>query len=156
MNDPDGYFGEPIAAGYDDPSDRMFQPEAIDPAVGLLANLAGSGRALELAIGTGRIGLPLSQRGVAVHGIELSRAMVAKLRGKPGGEAIDVTIGDMATTTCRPARTSWGTGQVPSGSSATAMTMPPSSTAGITSRSSMGRGSTGRSRSAMYGHPSST
>src|SRR5262252_1028558 len=98
MDDPDGYFGEPIAAGYDDPSDRMFQSEAIDPAVGLLAELAGRGRALELAIGTGRIGLPLSQRGVPVHGIELSRAMVAKLRGKPGGDAIDVTIGDMATT----------------------------------------------------------
>jgi SAM-dependent methyltransferase len=98
MDDPDGYFGKTVAAGYDDPSDRMFQPEAIDPAVGLLAELAGSGRALELAIGTGRIGLPLSQRGVPVHGIELSRAMVAKLRGKPGGEAIDVTIGDMATT----------------------------------------------------------
>jgi len=98
MDDPDGYFGEPVAASYDDPSDRMFQPEAIGPAVSLLAELAGSGRALELAIGTGRIGLPLSQCGVPVHGIELSRAMVARLRGKPGGEAIGVTIGDMATT----------------------------------------------------------
>jgi hypothetical protein len=97
MDDPDGYFGEPVAAGYDDPSDRMFRPEAIDPVVSLLAELAGSGRALELAIGTGRIGLPLSQRGVPVHGIELSRAMVARLRGKPGGEGIGVTIGDMAT-----------------------------------------------------------
>ena len=98
MDDPDGYFGEPVAASYDDPSDRMFQPEAIDPAVSLLTELAGSGRALELAIGTGRIGLPLSRRGVPVHGIELSRAMVARLPSKPGGEAIGVTIGDMATT----------------------------------------------------------
>ena len=98
MDDPDGYFGERVAASYDDPSDRMFQPEVIDPAVSLLAELAGSGRALELAIGTGRIGLPLSQRGVPVHGIELSRAMAAKLRSKPGGEAIPVTIGDMART----------------------------------------------------------
>ena len=98
MDDPDGYFGERVAASYDDPSDRMFQPEAIGPAVSLLAGLAGSGRALELAIGTGRIGLPLSQRGVPVHGIELSRAMVVRLRGKPGGDAIGVTIGDMATT----------------------------------------------------------
>jgi len=98
MDDPDGYFGEPVAASYHDPSDRMFQPEAVDPAVSLLAELAGSGRALELAIGTGRIGLPLSQRGVPVHGIELSRAMVARLRGKPGGDAIGVTIGDMAAT----------------------------------------------------------
>jgi SAM-dependent methyltransferase len=98
VDDPDGYFGERVAAGYDDPSDRMFQPDAIDPAVSLLAELAGSGRALELAIGTGRIGLPLSRRGVPVHGIELSKAMAARLRGKPGGEAIAVTIGDMATT----------------------------------------------------------
>jgi SAM-dependent methyltransferase len=98
MDDPDGYFGEPVAESYDDPSDPIFQPEAIDPAVSLLAELAGSGRALELAIGTGRIGLPLSQRGVPVHGIEMSRAMLARLRSKPGGEAIDVTIGDMATT----------------------------------------------------------
>ena len=98
VEDPDGYFGERVAAGYDDPSDRMFGPEAVDPAVSLLAWLAGSGRALELAIGTGRIGLPLSLRGVPVHGIELSRAMAARLRAKPGGEAIAVTIGDMATT----------------------------------------------------------
>jgi len=98
MDDPDGYFGEPVAATYDDPSDRMNQPEAIEPAVGLLAELAGEGRALERAIGTGRIGLPLSQRGVSVHGIEMSRAMLARLRSKPGGEAIPVTIGDMATT----------------------------------------------------------
>ena len=98
MDDPDGYFGAPVAAGYDDPDDPMFQPGAVDPAVSLLAELAGNGRALELAIGTGRIGLPLSRRGVPVHGIELSRAMVDRLRAKPGGEDIDVTIGDMATT----------------------------------------------------------
>lgn len=76
----------------------MFSPEVIEPAVDLLAQLAGSGRALELAIGTGRIGLPLSQRGVPVHGIELSRAMAARLRAKPGGDAIPVTVGDMTTT----------------------------------------------------------
>lgn len=98
MDDRDGYFGEKVAVGYDDPSDYMNQPAAIDPAVSLLAELAGDGPALELAIGTGRIGLPLSQRGVPVGGIELSRAMAARLRAKPGGEAIAVTIGDMATT----------------------------------------------------------
>lgn len=76
----------------------MNQPEAIEPAIGLLAELAAGGRALELAIGTGRIGLPLSQRGVPVHGIELSQAMVSRLRAKPGGDAIAVTIGDMTTT----------------------------------------------------------
>jgi SAM-dependent methyltransferase len=97
VDDPDGYFGEPVAASYDDPSDRMFQPEVIDPTVRLLAELAGSGQALELAIGTGRIGLPLSRSGVPVHGIELSKSMAARLRGKPGGDAIAVTIGDMST-----------------------------------------------------------
>ncbi len=98
VDDSDGYFGALVAAGYDDPADRMNQPEAIEPAVSFLAALAGDGRALELAIGTGRIGLPLSRAGVAVHGIELSRAMVRMLRAKPGGDAVDVTIGDMTTT----------------------------------------------------------
>jgi SAM-dependent methyltransferase len=93
----DGYFGEPVAAGYDEASDRMFQPEVVDPTVDFLAELAGDGRALELGIGTGRIALPLAARGVPVHGIELSRAMVARLRAKPGAEAIGITIGDFAT-----------------------------------------------------------
>ena len=76
----------------------MFEPGVVDPVVDMLAGLAGDGRALELGIGTGRIALPLAQRGVPVHGIELSRAMVARLRAKPGGDAIGVTIGDFATT----------------------------------------------------------
>lgn len=76
----------------------MFQAGAIEPAVDVLAGLAGSGRALELGIGTGRLALPLAARGVAVHGIDLSRAMVARLRSKPGGDAIGVTIGDFAAT----------------------------------------------------------
>src|SRR6266498_1213730 len=77
----------------------MFDPAVVDPVVDFLVDLAGSGRALELGIGTGRIALPLAQRGVPVHGIELSKAMVARLRAKPGGEDIHVTIGDFATTT---------------------------------------------------------
>jgi SAM-dependent methyltransferase len=77
----------------------MFDPAFVDPVVDLLAELAGSGRALELGIGTGRIALPLAQRGVPVHGIELSQAMVARLRTKPGGDEIGVTIGDFATST---------------------------------------------------------
>jgi SAM-dependent methyltransferase len=95
----DGYFDERVAARYDETSAEMFGPEVVDPVVDLLVKLAGSGRALELGIGTGRIALPLAQRGVPVHGIELSNAMAAKLRAKPGGEGIDVTIGDFATTT---------------------------------------------------------
>jgi len=95
----DGYFDERIAARYDESSAEMFDPAVVDPVVDLLVELAGSGRALELGIGTGRIALPLAQRGVPVHGIELSKAMVARLRAKPGGEDIGVTIGDFATTT---------------------------------------------------------
>ena len=95
---PDNYFGEEVAGEYDDPDDPMFTGEAIDPVVDFLAGLAGEGRALELGIGTGRIALPLAERGVAVHGIDLSEAMVARLRAKPGGDAVGVTIGDFATT----------------------------------------------------------
>ena len=98
MEDEDGYFGEDVAATYDGPEEGMFAAAAVDPAVDLLARLAGGGRALELGIGTGRIALPLAARGVPVHGIDLSRAMVARLRAKPGGDAIGVTIGDFATT----------------------------------------------------------
>jgi SAM-dependent methyltransferase len=93
---PEDHFGESVAVHYDDPSDPMFAPEAVDPVVDFLAGLAGDGRALELGIGTGRIAVPLSQRGVPVHGIDLSDAMVARLRAKT--DEIDVTIGDFATT----------------------------------------------------------
>ena len=99
MDAEDGYFDERVAARYDESAAEMFDPAAIDPVVDLLVELAGSGRALELGIGTGRIALPLAQRGVPVHGIELSKAMVARLRAKPGGEDVGVTIGDFATTT---------------------------------------------------------
>ena len=99
MGDDDGYFDERVAAKYDESSAEMFDPAVVDPVVDLLVELADSGRALELGIGTGRIALPLAQRGVVVHGIELSKAMAAKLRAKPGGEDIGVTIGDFATTT---------------------------------------------------------
>jgi SAM-dependent methyltransferase len=98
VNDEDGFFGESVAASYDESSADMFEPDIVGPAVDVLAELAGSGRALELGIGTGRIALPLARRGVPVHGIELSRAMAARLRAKPGGDAIGVTIGDIATT----------------------------------------------------------
>jgi SAM-dependent methyltransferase len=97
MTDEDGYFGEAIAATYDESSDAMFAPEVVNPTVDFLAELAGNGRALELGIGTGRIALPLAARGVPVHGIELSKAMVTRLRAKPGGEEIGVTIGDFST-----------------------------------------------------------
>jgi SAM-dependent methyltransferase len=96
--DEDGYFGEPVAARYDQSVADMSGPDLVNSAVDLLADLAGDGQALELGIGTGRIALPLARRGVPVHGIDLSRAMVARLQDKPGGDGIGVTIGDFATT----------------------------------------------------------
>ena len=99
MEDADGYFPERVAATYDDSADGMFDPAFTDTVAEVLAGLAGGGRALEFGIGTGRIALPLARRGVEVHGIDLSRAMVARLRAKPGGETIPVAIGDFATTT---------------------------------------------------------
>jgi SAM-dependent methyltransferase len=98
MDDEDGYFGERVAAGYDESSADMFEPAVVDAAVDVLAELAGGGQALELGIGTGRIALPLAARGVPVHGIDLSRAMVSRMRAKPGGDAIGVAIGNFATT----------------------------------------------------------
>jgi SAM-dependent methyltransferase len=97
MEEPENYFGEQVAATYDG-STGVFEPDAVNATADLLTELAGGGRALEFGIGTGRIALPLASRGVPVHGIDLSQAMVARLRAKPGGEAIGVTIGDFATT----------------------------------------------------------
>jgi SAM-dependent methyltransferase len=96
---PEDHFGERVAERYDESAADMFEPAVVDPVVDFLAELAGDGAALELGIGTGRIALPLAQRGVRVHGIDLSEAMVAKLREKPGAEEIGVTIGDFATAT---------------------------------------------------------
>jgi len=96
---PEDHFGERVAARYDFSEADMFAPEVVDPIVDFLAGLAGDGAALELGIGTGRIALPLSRRGVPVHGIDLSEAMVARLRAKPGAENVGLTIGDFATTT---------------------------------------------------------
>lgn len=91
------YFDEPEAATYDEGSADMFAPEVLGPTIEFLAELAGDGQALELGIGTGRVALPLSARGVRVRGIDLSPAMVTRLKAKPGGDAVDVTIGDFAT-----------------------------------------------------------
>ena len=93
----DNYFDEWIASRYRMLWPHLFSPEVVDPAVDFLAELAGAGRALELGIGTGRLAVPLSRRGISIHGIELSPAMVEQLHAEPGADAIDVTIGDIAT-----------------------------------------------------------
>ena len=94
----DGLFDERVALTYDSDDAGMFSAEVLGPTVDFLAELAAGRCALELAIGTGRVALPLSERGVDVVGIELSRAMAHQLAVKPGGDRIPVTIGDMATT----------------------------------------------------------
>jgi len=94
------YFAGRVAERYDERAGaRLFAAEVVDPVVDVLAELAGDGAALELGIGTGRIALPLRQRGVRVSGIDLSPDMVAQLRRKPGSEDIEVAIGDFSTTT---------------------------------------------------------
>jgi SAM-dependent methyltransferase len=93
-----GYFGERVAAVYDAHSAGMFAPEVVEPAVERLAALAEDGRALELAVGTGRIALPLAARGVPVTGIDNSEPMLARLREKPGADRVEVVAGDMAST----------------------------------------------------------
>lgn len=93
----DGWFPESVAADYDAPGGAN-DPAVVQPMVQVLADLAGGGAVLELAVGTGRIAAPLAARGVDVAGIELSRAMAARISDKPGGERVDVTIGDMTST----------------------------------------------------------
>jgi SAM-dependent methyltransferase len=95
---PQNYFDERIASTYEAKWPELFDPAAIEPVVNVLADLAGAGAALELGVGTGRIAIPLSRRGVRVHGIDLSPAMLAELRAKPGTDGIGVTVGDFATT----------------------------------------------------------
>jgi SAM-dependent methyltransferase len=95
---PENYFDERIAKSYDTKWPELFEPAVVDPAVRFLAGLAGGGAALELGIGTGRLAIPLSRRGVRVQGIDLSPDMLAELRAKPGGDGIGVTVGDFATT----------------------------------------------------------
>ena len=94
----DESWDETAAAQYDTPGEGMFAPEVLGPTVDFLAGLADGSPALELAIGTGRVGIPLRERGVPVTGIELSEAMVDRLREKVGEPELPVTVGDMATT----------------------------------------------------------
>src|SRR5262245_44521023 len=95
---PENYFDVSVAKNYAVLWPHLFDPRVVEPAVNLLVDLAGDGRALELGIGTGRLALPLSRRGVRVHGIELSTAMVDQMRTQHGSAGIDVTIGDFSTT----------------------------------------------------------
>ncbi len=90
-------WDEATAERYDESSATMFAPDVLDPAVDLLAGLAGDGPVLELAVGTGRVAVPLASRGIPVSGIELSEPMVARLRRKVDDTVVPVVVGDMAT-----------------------------------------------------------
>ena len=92
----EGFFGEQVAARYDEVSSDMFDTAVTGPAVDVLAKLAGDGAALEFAVGTGRIAVPLAQRGVRVVGIDNSAAMLDRLRHKT--QSVEALVGDMATT----------------------------------------------------------
>jgi SAM-dependent methyltransferase len=94
----DNYFDAPVAERYDEDSADMYDPAVLGPTVAMLSDLAGAGPVLEFAIGTGRVALPLAARGLTVHGIDLSPEMVAKLREKPGGPDLPVSIGDFTAT----------------------------------------------------------
>ena len=94
---PEDQFGERIADRFDERHTHLAEPAVVDPIVDFLVERARGGAALEFGIGTGRIALPLARRGLRVHGIELSEAMMDRLRVKPGAELVGVTIGDFAT-----------------------------------------------------------
>ncbi|MFN8022414.1 MAG: class I SAM-dependent methyltransferase [Acidimicrobiales bacterium] len=94
----DDVWGERTAATYDEDDAAMFSPDVLGPTIELLVELAAGRRVLEFAAGTGRVTLPLAATGIDVSAIELSEPMAARLRAKPGGDRVDLTIGDMATT----------------------------------------------------------
>jgi SAM-dependent methyltransferase len=91
-------FDEQIAPRYDEDSESMYRPDVLNPTVDFLEELVSDGTALEFGIGTGRVALPLSARGVSVHGIDISEPMLEQLRSKPGSEQIEITNGDFAIT----------------------------------------------------------
>ncbi|MEE9413697.1 MAG: class I SAM-dependent methyltransferase [Acidimicrobiales bacterium] len=95
---PDVHLNPVVAAAYDDLDREQFSLEAVGSAVDVLSGLAGDGAAVEFAVGTGRLAVPLAEAGVRVHGIDFSEPMLAELRKKKGGELVSVTVGDMTET----------------------------------------------------------
>lgn len=96
---PETHFGEWIAQHYETLWPELFDPDFVEPTVDFLADLARTGAALEFGVGTGRIAVPLCRRGISVHGIELSQAMINQLRTQEGSSSVGVTLGDFATAT---------------------------------------------------------
>lgn len=105
LSEPDAHLNPVVAAVYDDTPDGHFDPGVIRGTVDCLVDLAGGGTAVEFAVGTGRVALPLAQRGVAVLGIDISKPMLDQLSAKPGAELVEVVVGDMSTdVVCTDAR----------------------------------------------------
>ncbi len=105
LSTPDLHLDPLVAAAYDDPIDDQFNPEVVHGAVRVLAELAGDGPAVEFAVGTGRVAIPLAETGVVVHGFDISEPMLEQLRRKPGADLVTVTIGDMTSSqVCTDAR----------------------------------------------------
>ena len=145
----DGIFDEAVAARYDQSAADMFDPGVIGPTVDFLAELAGGGRALEFAVGTGRVALPLSERGVEVAGLELSRAMVDRLRAKPGADCL-------GCGGCHSARPSFRSTSVPTTSASTSSTWRSSDWSRTTTGSATAKGGPSGRITGMSGPPSST
>ncbi len=95
LSSPDQHLKPSVAAGYDAAESDSFTAEAVGPAVQFLAEVAGDGLAVEFAVGTGRLALPLAETGTTVHGLDFSEAMLTELRKKEGAERISLTVGDM-------------------------------------------------------------
>lgn len=98
LSRPDSHLDPAVAAAYDRSAAERFDPDVVGPTIEFLAELVGSGRAVEFAVGTGRVALPLAEAGVEVLGIDFSAAMLAELARKPGADGVAVTVGDMTTT----------------------------------------------------------
>ena len=98
LSAPDQHLDPLVAASYDQAVADRFTPEAVGPAVAVLADLANGGSAVEFAVGTGRVALPLEATGVPVRGMDISEPMLAELQKKPGADRIALTVGDMTTT----------------------------------------------------------
>ncbi len=98
LSHPDPHLDPVVAAAYDDPADDRFGQDEVGATVEVLAGLARGGTAVEFAVGTGRIALPLAAAGVEVYGIDFSEPMLAELEAKPGSEHLSITVGDMTQT----------------------------------------------------------
>jgi len=98
LTTPDAHLDETVAAAYDDAHHPSFDPDLIQTTVAVLQDLAGDGPAVEFAVGTGRLALPLAETGVTVHGIDFSEPMLEQLRQKPGADQVDAVVGDMTST----------------------------------------------------------